>query len=48
MEERGSVTKNVLEMLTVRDNNDTKTFCDNVSRALLLWEDNAYCWQVNI
>ncbi|KAL5268121.1 hypothetical protein ACHWQZ_G002095 [Mnemiopsis leidyi] len=47
VEERGAVTRKVLEKLSTPDDNDTETFCDNVSRAMLLWEDNAYCWQVD-
>ena len=25
---------------------DVTFFCDNVTRAMLMWEDSSYCWQV--
>ena len=44
VEERGAVTRKVLEKLSTPDDNDTETFCDNVSRAMLLWEDKVHPW----
>ena len=47
VKERDDLDSEVDLMATTKDNNDTVTFCHNISRAMLLWEDHAYCWQVS-
>ncbi|XP_063684352.1 uncharacterized protein LOC134818643 [Bolinopsis microptera] len=47
VKERDDLDSEIDLMAATKDNNDTETFCHNISRAMLLWEDNAYCWQVD-